>query len=141
VFFARNRQARVVKRYSHTALEVKVPHRSITGAVQVICHGKTGQSSRLFVIAPPLAHVSNVSPDRGPWGVWITATGRNFDRKTKFYLGSTRLKVDFKSSTKVRLFIPEGARSGLIYVSSFGRKKDTSFSYVVRKKRKPRPRR
>jgi hypothetical protein len=140
VYFEGTGQAKVLSRLGPSALKVKVPRNAQTGAIKVECYGKTGRSSRYFVLSPPLAHVSQVTPDRGKWNRWITIIGRNFTPKTKFYLGRTRLKMDYKSKNKVRVFIPPGAKSGLIYVESFGRKKDSSFTYVVKKKKK-KPRR
>jgi hypothetical protein len=144
VLFSKNKEAKVEKRLGPNTLRVKVPAKAETGTVKVVCYGRTGSSSRYFVLSPPLAHVSGVSPDRGGWNRWITIRGRNFTRKTKFYLGRTRLKMQFKSKNKVKVFIPPGAKSGLIYVESYGRKKDSSFTYAVRRKKKgkkKRPRR
>ena len=141
LFSGGNKGAKVLKRLGHTTLKIEVPKGAQTGALTVSCYGKTGRSSKYFVLSPPLAHVSSVTPDRGPWNRWITLRGRNFTKKTKFYLNRTRLKVSYKGPRKVQVFIPPGAKSGLIYVESYGRRKDTSFTYVVRKKKKKkRPR-
>jgi len=143
VFFQPNLPAATVVRLSHTQIRIRVPRGAKTGVIKVKCFGRTGQSARYFVLSPPMAHVTSVDPDRGGWNRWITVTGRNFTQKTKFFLGRLRLKADlrFASKGKIRLFVPPGAKTGLIYVESYGQKKDTSFSYVVRRRKPHRPRR
>lgn len=133
VFTGGNVTAEVNRRSNGNTLEVTVPEGAQTGALAVECHGRMSRSSRFFVLSPPLAHVSGVKPDRGPWETWISVTGRNFTKDTIFYLGETKLKMSYKSPESVRVFIPRGAKSGLIYVESFGQRRDTSYTYVVRK--------
>ena len=135
IFVGGKKTVPVEERLGHTTLKVKVPQGAQTGALAVECYGRTGRSSRYFVLSPPLARVSGVKPDRGPWNRWIDIKGRNFTKKTKFYLGETRLRVKHKNSGSVQVFIPPGAKSGLLYVESFGHRKDTSFTYVVRNKK------
>lgn len=133
VFTGGNVTAEVERRIGDNTLEVTVPEGAQTGALAVECHGRMSRSSRFFVLSPPLAHVTGVKPDRGPWETWISVKGRNFTKDTIFYLGETRLKMSYTSPESVRVFIPRGAKSGLIYVESFGQRRDTSYTYVVRK--------
>ncbi len=139
VFFG-SRQAGWVKRVSHTEIRTRVPRGTSTAKVSVVCYGeKRGRSRRMFIVSPPIARVTSVNPDRGGWNRWILVKGHNFTRQTRFYLGRLRLKADYRSAETVRLFIPPGAKTGLIYVESYGKRRDSTFSYVVRRAKPRKP--
>lgn len=109
------------------SIEVTVPRGSKGGVFQVKCHNhKVAVPGRLRIVAP-FAQITSIYPKAGPWGTWITLTGRNFRAGDRFWLG----RVPFKqlrrmSAVEVRVKVPRRAGTGKIVVLSRGRRMVTN---------------
>ncbi len=104
-------------------IEVTVPSGSRGGRFTVKCHNhKVAVPGRLRLVAP-FAQITSIFPKAGPWGTWITLTGRNFRKGDRFWLGRTVLRqVRHMSAVEVRVKVPRGAPGGRIVVLSRGRR-------------------
>ncbi len=121
----------VVRRARGRQLVVKIVKGARTGRFEVACFGKRVTHSDEFLVEPPFAEVSGISPSAGPAKRWITVVGVGFNRKDRFWLGNRTLRRKFVSSREVKVFIPLGARTAKIYFQSYGKRFMSSFTYMI----------
>jgi hypothetical protein len=105
------------------SIEITVPRGSKGGVFQVKCHNHKVRLPGRLRIEAPFAQITSIYPKAGPWGTWITLTGRNFRKGDRFWLG----RVPFKqlrrmSAVEVRVKVPTRAGTGKIVVLSRGRR-------------------
>ena len=112
------------------SIEITVPRGSKGGVFQVKCHShKVRLLGRLRIVAP-FAQVTSIYPKAGPWGTWITLTGRNFLKGDRFWLGRVPFRqVRRMSAVEVRVKVPRRAGSGKIVVLSRGRRTVTNHKF------------
>lgn len=112
---------------SRRSIVVTVPRGSRGGVFQVKCHNhKVTLPGRLRIVAP-FAQVTSIYPKAGPWGTWITLTGRNFRKGDRFWLGRVPFRqVRRMSAMEVRVKVPRRAKGGKIIVLSRGRRRVTT---------------
>jgi uncharacterized protein YjdB len=110
----------------------KVAKVGVTGVVTGVAYGTTAVRAVSGVISATAASVhvthkpptvTGLSPAKGRVGTLITITGSNFVKRpvmtVKF--GSTKAgTITYVSSTKIRVRVPRGARTGYLYVVNDG---------------------
>ncbi|MBN2724423.1 MAG: IPT/TIG domain-containing protein [Deltaproteobacteria bacterium] len=132
VFFEGGKEAKVIKRYSHTTLMIKVPAGAASGNIRVSCAKSTGVSEDYFTVAPPYSRVISINKNVACGGDKINIRGINFTGKTKFFLGEKILKARIKSSSEATVTLPGDVRSGDLKVMSYGKKLNTDTSIIVK---------
>ncbi len=124
-------RVKVLRRRGDRRLVVKLPKGVSTGQFEVECFGKRVTHGTDFVVEPPYAEVTGISPSAGKAGRWITVQGMGLTRKDRFWLGNRRLRTKFRSNRQVRVYVPKGARSAPLYYESFGKRFKAGFRYTV----------
>lgn len=113
-------------------IQVTVPKGSRGGRFQVQCHNHTVVVPGQLRIEAPFAQITSIFPQRGPWGTWITLTGKNFQEGDRYWLGKTALtEVRRVSAVEVRVKVPDGAATGPIAVFSRGRRTVSEHTFVL----------
>jgi len=112
------------------SIEITVPRGSKGGVFVVKCHNhKLRLAGRLRIVAP-FAQITSIFPKAGPWGTWITLTGRNFRKGDRFWLGRVPFRqVRRISGVEVRVKVPQRGGSGKIIVLSRGRRVVTKHQF------------
>ncbi|MCG8606506.1 IPT/TIG domain-containing protein, partial [bacterium] len=103
---------------SDSQLRMVVPSGAGTGKLGVTNSGGTATSTDDFVVLQPPV-ISGFSPSNGPIGSEVTVTGENCLGATSVMFGGTpadTFAVD--SATELRAWVPNGANSGKISVTS-----------------------
>jgi IPT/TIG domain len=115
---------------THRSIEITVPRGSKGGAFSVKCHNhKVRLAGRLRIVAP-FAQITSIYPKAGPWGTWITLTGRNFRKGDRFWLGRVPFRqVRRMSGVEMRVKVPKRAGTGKIIVLSRGRRTVTNHQF------------
>ncbi len=114
------------------SIEITVPRGSKGGVFVVKCHNhKVRVAGRLRIVAP-FAQITSIYPKAGPWGTWITLTGRNFRKGDRFWLGNMPFtQVRRMSGVEVRVKVPRRASTGKIVVLSRGRRSVTNHRFKL----------
>jgi hypothetical protein len=114
------------------AIQVTLPTGAKSGPFQVTCHGHVAKSATNLTVEPPYAQIASIYPQMGPWGTWITLTGKNFDKEDKYWIGNTAVTdVRQMSALEVRIKVPQNAQGGAIAVFSRGRRVVTPHTFKL----------
>ncbi|MFH2010666.1 MAG: IPT/TIG domain-containing protein [bacterium] len=122
---------KVIRRQRDRSLEAQLPKGVSTGRFEVECFGKRVTHADEFLVEPPFAEVTGITPSAGKAARWITVIGMGFARKDRFWMGNRALKVRLVSAREVKVFIPAGSRTAPIYFQSYGKRFKSSFSYMI----------
>ena len=116
-----------------TALTVRVPAGSSTGAVQVVtADGGTRAPQPFTVFQPPT--LAALAPAEGVAGDLFTITGTAFSpvaTQDTVWLGGVLAPVRQATTTTLQVAVPPGARTGLVRVSTLGGRAESAQPFVV----------
>ena len=111
----------VLKRRGTEELAVQIPAGARTGRLTVVTRAGSAQSPVLFTVAQP-AQLTSFFPLHGPVGSKVTLRGAHFHEGMRVFLGETPLKEVQRTETTIVVVVPEGARSGVFRVESYGKR-------------------
>jgi hypothetical protein len=117
---------------SGTTIQITVPRQTQGGRFEVQCHNHVVEVPGKLTLEAPFAQITSIFPARGPWGTWITLTGRGFTDQDRFFIGPKPVEdVRRMSAVEVRVKVPRGAESGRIVVMSRGRRTVTDHRFTL----------
>lgn len=117
---------------SPTEIQVTIPKGARAGRFQVSCPGHRVAVPGALRLEAPFAGLVSIFPKKGPWGTWITLTGKNLRPSDRYYLGRTLLQRRVRiSETEVRVKVPRGASSGRIAIVTRGRRVVTEHAFTL----------
>lgn len=113
-------------------IQITVPRGTQGGRFEVQCHNHKVEVPGQLSLEAPFAQIASIFPARGPWGTWITLTGKGFTESDRFFLGGKPFEeVRRMSALEVRVKVPQGAESGRIVVLSRGRRTVTEHAFAL----------
>jgi IPT/TIG domain-containing protein len=102
---------------SDVQITATVPTNAATGPITVVTPGGTDASTDTFeVLVPPT--ITAFTPKQGTVGSVIVVTGTGLDTTTAVTVDGADADFEIVSSTKLRVIVPRGARSGKIRVTT-----------------------
>ena len=116
---------------SATKITATVPPGAQSGAISVTGPGGTGTSTSSFTVSTPAPTIVSFTPTSGGAGMKVTIKGTNFAGATAVSFGATVATFSIKSATKLIAFVPAGATTGPISVSTPGGTTTSSVNFVV----------
>lgn len=113
-------------------IQITIPRQSAEGSFEVQCHNHRVVVPGKLRLEAPFAQITSIFPVRGPWGTWITLTGKGFTEGDRFFIGKKAVdEVRRMSAVEVRVKVPQGADSGRIVVMSRGRRTVTEHAFTL----------
>lgn len=92
------------------------------------CGKKSGGTQEVI----PLPEISSISPATAKAGDVVIITGKNFGSNPVVYFGSVNAIITSKSSTELKVSVPNGSGSSGVYIQNGTQKSNTvSFTYLV----------
>ncbi len=116
---------------SNDLITAVVPEGATSGPVTVVNPGGTAASTAGFTVTLPAPRVDAFSPRGGRPGAVITVTGAHFTGATAVLLGGVAATHEVVSDVTIRVMVPAGARTGMVFVSNPGGTNATSPILVV----------
>jgi hypothetical protein len=123
------------RHYSQNRIQFRVPRNARTGEVVVVNRGGSAKSPFPFIVSHH-AEVSSFFPLHGLPGSQVTIRGRHFHKGVKVMLHHLTLPIVRQSPEKIRVEIPQGARSGRFKIITFNR---PIYTHLVYRVDKPKP--
>jgi len=113
-----NGTAAQFKVVSATYLTATVPNGATTGTVTVTTPGGTLNSNVIFRVTP---QITSFKPTSGPVGTPVTIYGVSLTQTTKVTFGGVKAtQFTVNSDTQVTAYVPTGAKTGHIAITTLG---------------------
>jgi hypothetical protein len=100
---------------SDTQVTATVPAGVKKGQIAITTLGGTATSSGTFEVTP---FIKSFKPTSGPVGTLVTITGTSFHGATKVTFNSVSAKFDVETDTQVVAYVPKGATTGPIAITT-----------------------
>jgi uncharacterized repeat protein (TIGR03803 family) len=114
---------------SATEIKTTVPAGATTGTVTVTTPGGTLNSNIIFRVTP---QITSFSPSSGPVGTQVTITGVSLTQTTKVTFGGVKAtNFTVSSDTQVTAYVPTGAKTGHIGITTLGGTATSSGIFTV----------
>jgi uncharacterized repeat protein (TIGR03803 family) len=114
---------------SSTYLTAAVPQGATTGPVTVTTSSGALTSNKIFRVTPQLL---SFTPTSGPVGTQVTITGVSLTQTTKVAFGGVKASnVIVNSDTQVTAYVPTGAKTGHIGITTLGGTATSSGIFTV----------
>ncbi|MGY3088636.1 hypothetical protein ACVWYF_001676 [Hymenobacter sp. UYAg731] len=116
---------------SATSMTAVVPATATTGNV-VVTTGGGASNGILFTVVPPAPTIASLTPSTGAVGTYVTLTGTNLLGTTSITLnGVVITNFTIVNGTTITFFIPAGATTGNVVVTTAGGPSTTTNVYTV----------
>src|SRR5207248_135226 len=102
---------------SDTQIMATIPAAATTGPITLITPGGVAVSLSLFTVIK-LPTITNFLPTSGPVGTGVTITGTNLTGATAVQFNGTNAAFNILSGASITAFVPVGATTGLITVTT-----------------------
>jgi len=114
---------------SSTEIKTNVPNGATTGTVTVTTPGGALNSNVIFRVTP---QIKSFSPTSGPVGTPVTITGVSLTQTTKVTFGGVKAtNFTVNSDTQVTAYVPTGAKTGHIAITTPGGTATSSGIFTV----------
>ena len=114
---------------SSTEIKTNVPNGATTGTVTVTTPGGALNSNVIFRVTP---QIKSFSPTSGPVGTPVTITGVSLTQTTKVTFGGVKAtNFTVNSDTQVTAYVPTGAKTGHIAITTLGGTATSSGIFTV----------
>ncbi len=113
---------------SNTHVRAIVPADASSGRITVSTNGKLVASRQSFAVTPK---ISSIFPSSGHIGTTVTINGSGFAQTTSIKFGAITGYIGSRSSTRVTVTVPSGAKTGSIYLTTTGGTATSPSSFIV----------
>ena len=116
---------------SATSMTAVVPATATTGNV-IVTTGGGASNGILFTVVPPAPTIASMTPSTGAVGTYVTITGTNLLGTTSITLNGVVIPVfTVVNGTTITFFVPAGATTGNVVVTTAGGPSATTNVYTV----------
>ncbi|WP_216680443.1 IPT/TIG domain-containing protein [Hymenobacter siberiensis] len=116
---------------SATSMTVVVPATATTGNV-IVTTGGGASNGILFTVVPPAPTIASMTPSTGAVGTYVTITGTNLLGTTSITLNGVVIPTfTVVNGTTITFFVPAGATTGNVVVTTAGGPSATTNVYTV----------
>ncbi|MBH8569003.1 IPT/TIG domain-containing protein [Microvirga sp. STS02] len=116
---------------SATSMTAVVPATATTGNVIVTTAGGASNGV-LFTVVPPAPTIASMTPSTGAVGTYVTITGTNLTGATSLTLNGVAItNFTVVNGTTITFFVPAGATTGNVVVTTAGGPSTTTNVYTV----------
>lgn len=116
---------------SASQLTATVPAGATSGPISVTNAEGTGTSAGSFAVVVPAPTISDFSPTSGPVGTSVSIHGTGFAGTTSVVFKNRPAAFTVVSDTEITATVPDGARSGRIFVTTPAGKATSATSFTV----------